>query len=79
MTRITVDQTLQQKLQGHIQPVELCDPSGHVLGKFLPRFDPALYENLEPQISEEELRRRSESKERTYTTEEVIAHLESLK
>lgn len=38
----------------------------------------SMFEPLEPQVSDEELRRRSRSDEKTYTTAEVLAHLESL-
>jgi hypothetical protein len=33
---------------------------------------------FEPQVSEEELERRSHSNEPVYTTDEVLAHLEKL-
>jgi hypothetical protein len=78
MTRITLDAELQRKLLDLTQPLELCDESGHVLARVLPVMDPALYEGLEPQISEEELQRRWQSKGKTYTTAEVLAHLEKL-
>jgi hypothetical protein len=41
-------------------------------------LDPALYTNLEPQISEEEIERRFAEPGKTYTTAEVLAYLESL-
>ena len=78
MTRITVDEALRGKLHNLSEPVELCDESGRVLGRFSPAFDPALYEGLEPQISKEELDRRRKNKGKTYTTAEVLAHLEKL-
>jgi hypothetical protein len=78
MSRIIVDAALREKLSGLTEVVELCDESGRVLGRFLPKLDRAHYENLEPQISKEELQRRRQSKERTYTTAEVLAHLEKL-
>ena len=78
MTRITVDAALSTRLHGIDQMVELCDASGAVLGRFLPQIDLSRYEPLEPQISEEELSRRARSDERTYTTAEVLRHLEQL-
>jgi hypothetical protein len=77
MTRVIVDANLPGKLTNLIQPVELCDQHGRVLGKFFPNVSPAEFD-LEPQISKEELERRKASNERTYTTAEVLAHLERL-
>jgi hypothetical protein len=77
MTRIVVDAELRKKLQDFMQTVELCDEEGHVLARVVPHLDPDLYENLEPQISEEELQRRENSTE-WYTTAEVLARLEKL-
>jgi hypothetical protein len=78
MTRVIIDEALRKKLHGLNAVLEFCDESGRILGRFLPRPDPALYDNLEPLISREELRRRKQSKEKTYTTAEVLAYLEKL-
>ena len=78
MTQITLDATLAVRLEMVNHIVELCDPSGRVLGRFVPAPDPAPYEGLEPPISPEELQRRKKSKGKTYTTAEVLAHLEKL-
>jgi hypothetical protein len=78
MTRITLDATLRNKLLDLTQPLELCDESGRVLAHLVPKIDPSLYEGLEPQISREELERRKQNKGKTYTTAEVLAHLEKL-
>ncbi len=78
MPRITLDAELQSKLLNLTLPLELCDESGRVLARVLPVMDPSLYEGLEPQISEEELQRRKQSTGKTYTTAEVLAHLEKL-
>lgn len=79
MTRITVDPDLRTKLLDLNQPLELCDESsGRVLARLLPAIDPSQYEGLEPRISEEELQRRKQHKGKTYTTAEVLAHLEKL-
>ena len=77
MTKVVVDSILRDKLRNLAEPLELCDPSGRVLGRLFPTLDLSAYQPWEPPISEEELRRREES-ERRYTTAEVIAHLESL-
>jgi hypothetical protein len=78
MTRITVDESLKNKLHKLEHPAELCDESGRILGQFLPAFNPDEYEGLEPPISEEEIQARMKSKGKTYSTAEVLAHLEKL-
>lgn len=60
------------------QPVDVCDESGRVIGRTFAELDPSLYEGLEPQISAEELAKRMQHKGKTYTTAEVLAHLERL-
>ncbi len=77
MTRLIIDASLHEKLIKVTHPVELCDREGHVLGKYVPSTDSTLYP-LEPQISKEELERRKQTKDRTFTTAEVLAHLEKL-
>jgi hypothetical protein len=78
MTRVILDATLQQKLYNLTQPQELCNESGKVLAHWTPILDLSQYEPLEPQVSEEELLRRSQSDDKTYTTAEVLAYLEKL-
>ncbi len=78
MTRIILDARLQQKLHNLIEPLELCNESGQVLARLIPVPDLSGYEPLEPQVSEEELLRRSQSDEKTFTTAEVLAFLEKL-
>ena len=77
MTRITLDDVLRSKLGNLGQTKELCDESGRVIARIVPKVDLSEYD-LEPQISREELLRRSQSNQKTYTTAEVLAHLESL-
>jgi hypothetical protein len=78
MSKIVIDAALGRQLQAITEPVELCDDSGRVLGRFAPAIDLSQYENVEPPISDEELQRISLSKEKTYTTAEVLAYLEKL-
>jgi hypothetical protein len=78
MTRIILDQDLRNRLLNLAEPLELCDEGGHVLARLLPVVSPSLYEGLEPQISRQELQRRMQNKGKTYTTAEVLAHLEKL-
>lgn len=78
MSQFILDANSAGQLGTLTQTVELCDPSGKVLGRFVPRIDPAEWEILGTELSEEELRQREQSKQRRYTTAEVIAHLEKL-
>ncbi len=77
MTRIVLDPAMREKLCNLDQPLALCNEEGRVLAHLTPVYDPAEYGPLEPQISEEELRRRQQS-DKWYSTEEVLAHLKSL-
>jgi hypothetical protein len=79
VTRVIVDEALRSKLHNLAEPLELCDESGRVLGRVYPEYDVSEYEEQrEPQVSDEELRRREQSNEPCYTTAEVLAHLERL-
>ena len=77
MPKFTLDAELAKKLNDYRQGAELCDPMGKVIGRFVPAFDPAEWEILGTEISEEELDRRSRS-DKWHTTEEVLAHLHGL-
>jgi hypothetical protein len=78
MTRILLDETLKAKLHNLTQPLELCDETGRVLGRFFPTPDLSQYEPLEPSFNEEELRQQEQANENCYTTGEVVAYLEKL-
>jgi hypothetical protein len=78
MSRITIDSALAEQLHKASESVELCDPSGKVLGSFIPVFDASKWEILGPELSEEELDRRANSNEKHYTTEEVLDYLRKL-
>ena len=78
MSPIILDANLSSRLNQMGQPVELCDPSGKVIGRFVPLVDLSLWEPVSPDVSEEELDRRANSNEKRYTTTEVLAHLEKL-
>lgn len=78
MTRIVLDAVLREKLGNLVQPLELCDESGRVLGRVFPAPDLSQIEPREPQVSEEELDRREKANEKRYTTAEVLAYLEKL-
>lgn len=79
MTHIIADNSLLVKLERSRDPLDLCDTTGRVLGTFYPKATRADYEAAErdrPKLSEEELQRAEN--EPTYTTAELIQHLESL-
>lgn len=78
MTHITLDAELAGRLGDLLQTVELCDPSGRVVGRFVPAADASEWEALAPDVSEEALDQREQSNDRRYTTREVMARLESL-
>jgi len=76
--QINLDAKIADQLRSLGRTVELCDPSGLVLGRFVPLIDLSEWEPVSPDISEEELDRRANSKEKRYTTAEVLAHLEKM-
>jgi hypothetical protein len=77
MTQILLDEALRTKLLNLAQPLELIDETGRVVGRVLPAVDLSQYEPWEPELDEEELRRREKS-DKWYTTAQVLAHLKSL-
>jgi hypothetical protein len=77
MIRVTVDETLRSKLHNLTEPLELCDESGQVVGRYFPEFDLSEYDLSEPPISEEELRQIEQSND-WVTSEDVLEHLRKL-
>lgn len=59
MTQITAPSEFGDRLRSANDLVEVCDEHGVVLGTFCPAVDKSLYEDLEPPLSLEELRRRA--------------------
>jgi hypothetical protein len=78
MTQIILDAATSGKLAELGRSVELCDPSGKVLGRFVPLIDLSEWGPVSPPVSEEELDRREKSGGKRYTTAEVLARLEKL-
>ena len=76
MSQITItDETILAQLDNGNDTITVRDADGKVRGY----FTPLRLSDLQPQISEEELRRREEDKTcKLYTTEEVIAKLRLL-
>ena len=58
MSPITIDPTLTAKLRGLAHPVEFCDDSGRILGRYVPVATPD--DRTQPQISDEEMARRKQ-------------------
>jgi hypothetical protein len=71
MTKILLDSNLRHQLPDLSQPFAVCDEGGNVVGHFVPAKGGG------PLISRDEIERRKQSKDRSYTTAEVLAHLES--
>ena len=58
MTRITVDESMMKTLDQFAEPVELFDPSGRMIGQFLPASSlPIKRPTDNCPVSEEELQR----------------------
>jgi hypothetical protein len=57
MAQITLDSALASKLDGLNDVVELRDPSGRILGRFVPalELDLSEWEPISPDVSAEEL------------------------
>lgn len=75
MERLIVDSSTWSKIGELREPHEICDSSGRVLGRFFPVADRALYDEVNAEIDEAELDRRSAETE-VYSTAEVLRHLE---
>lgn len=78
MDRIRIDAELPEKLKNLTSSVELVDDRGFVVAVVHPRHDPAKYEILGEDISDEELERRCQPGRKTYTPEEVLAVLRKI-
>jgi hypothetical protein len=77
MSEFTLPEPIARQLEGLPFPVYLFDASGKKLGCFIPVVDAREYEELEPELSDEELRRIEQSDE-WYSTDEVLRHLGNL-
>jgi hypothetical protein len=76
MTKVMIDATTRSKLLDLTQPMEFCDESGRLLGRFTPFNESSSEKGIEPQLTEEELQRREQ--EPDYSTAEMLAYLEKL-
>jgi hypothetical protein len=65
MSKVILDDTIRAKLQDLSRELELCDPSGQTLGRFVPEplYNKLLYalaESQRPALSPEEVARRQQ-------------------
>jgi hypothetical protein len=85
MARIVADDELRKKLWYFTTPLEFCDETGRVVARLVPSTpwnDPENWADmveLTPPVSDEEIQRRLNSDEPTYTTQEVIEMLKKQK
>ena len=59
MTQVAVESNVSRKLSQYTEPVQLVDDHGRVLGVFRPPVSAALYRDLKPPLSLDELRWRA--------------------
>lgn len=81
MNVLKADETLAAYFRGVVEPFEIRDVDGALLGQYIPHVPPeiaAAYDRIRQLADPEELRRRANEPGRNYTTEEVIRYLESL-
>jgi hypothetical protein len=79
MSQITVDAELRDKLLGAFSETELRDDKGRLLGRFTPSPDPSFFVIPGLDLPPEEVARRLSPDAKTYSTDEVLAHLLRLK
>ncbi len=81
MSYLTADDAIQDFFRGVVEPVEVRDSEGKVLGHYTPVVSPeeaARYEKIKGLFDPEELKRRKASKHPGYTFEQVMEHIHSL-
>ncbi len=81
MTRVTVDAQLQQLLLNFSRPLELCDESGSLVGRFIPAMSHIVdddWSDLTPDLTDEELEKEIDSGE-SYSTQEIIDEIKRMR
>lgn len=82
MTRVTVDAEMRKVLLDFTKPLELCDESGSLVGKFIPAMPRIVQDDwidLTSDISDEEIKREIESGDEGYSTGELIAEIKKMR
>jgi hypothetical protein len=69
MTTVTLDPSLRGRLPDLSRPFTVCDESGNVVGRYMPA-------SFGPPHSRSEIERRKLADEKTYSTSQVLSHLE---
>ena len=79
MTRVIADESLKARFKGFLEPLEIRDEEGRLLGFFQPGVvnDPEVLAWADSVFTEERLERSRRSTV-SYTTEEVLEHLRKL-
>jgi hypothetical protein len=77
MSQVFLDADLANRLHQVGQAVELCDPDGKVIGKFVPLVDLSCWEPVTPDVNEAELDRR-EAENDWVDSAEVLEQLRRL-
>jgi hypothetical protein len=78
---LTADEHLHEVLEYIVEPAEIRDASGKVLGHYTPLVPPDIqeaYDRLAAQLDHDELDRLAQSNEPGYTIEQVMEHLRQL-
>ena len=77
MDKTTLNSAMVEQLRNVTASIDVCDETGNVIGFYSPKIDPSQYD-FGPELSDEEIQRRLNSKGPRYTTAEVLRHLEGL-
>jgi hypothetical protein len=81
MNYITANEAMENHLRGILEPVEIRNRSGKVLGHYTPLVSPdlkAAYERAAQLFDLEEAERLVRTEKHGYTFEQVMEHLRSL-
>jgi hypothetical protein len=75
MSKLTLTADIKGQLEKLREATDLVDENGRPIGRFVPQAE---LDRLTRPASDDELRRRLAANEKTYSTAEVLRHLESL-
>jgi hypothetical protein len=79
MSTITASPAVEEVLSKLEEPTEIRDSNGNLIGRFTPaRFHAKVYQDAAARFDPVEMKRRRESQQQGYTTNEVLNHLKSL-
>jgi len=81
MSHLTADGTMLAALTRLMEPVEVRDPQGHIIGHYTPVVPPdkaRMYEKVKGLFDLEEAERSAADPHPGYTTAQVLEHLRTL-